>query len=117
MRFRLSELGKARNPEQAAKIGTVLRRARIQNQLVVLFDGHDADHIPPNLHRAASSCEQLNRSTMEIAEGRLRHIDHFRHMRVRYGTPQESVRCCRSCTIAKTWHRRQLAIVGIVQAK
>lgn len=30
---------------------------------------------------------------MEIVEGRLRHIDYFRHMRGRYGTPQESVRC------------------------
>ncbi|HWV51722.1 hypothetical protein [Pseudorhodoplanes sp.] len=47
-RFRLSELGKSRNPKQAAKIGTVLRRARTRNQVIILFDGHST---PITFHR------------------------------------------------------------------
>ncbi len=47
-RFRLSELGKARNPKQAAKVGTVLRKARTRNQVIILFDGHTT---PVTFHR------------------------------------------------------------------
>lgn len=39
-RFRLSELGRQRSPKAAAKIGTILRRARNRRQYYILWDGN-----------------------------------------------------------------------------
>ncbi len=47
-RCRPSELGRLRSPKLAATAGTILRRPRIRNQVVVLWDGNVT---PITLHR------------------------------------------------------------------
>ncbi len=47
-RCRPSELGRLRSPKLAAAAGTILRRPRIRNQVVVLWDGNVT---PITLHR------------------------------------------------------------------
>ena len=47
-RFRMSELGAARNPRLAEKEGTIVGSSRINSSIRVLFDGRKS---PISLHR------------------------------------------------------------------